>query len=521
MHNKKIRKFLKKPQANSGFTLIELLTGLIMSIFVTGALGFGLYQIMSATGAEKAKATARSEASRAIEFISDELRRAQSIQPDSPTFIASAGQTEILALTVPGLSDRIVYYLENSSGNWQGPQVLYRWGPPLDANGSYTTATWQKEALIDGIDDTTIANTNGLCDAGYNLPASNPNPSGFYACINGTSTAAQIFLTGGIDANIIAGNDSNYTAETKAVARAKNVTVSSAVASPVSPITFRSLDADYVCNTGANIADTSDDEIWKMRTDFDNSRYGSTTTPNETALSSTNRTATNMNKATKWVHEAGRQAQPININSTNDLTIYSIPVESTGCSNPTTKNNEGLPRTKNLSEFTTDTTARHAVTHTIKFKEIVNGRSNDTSYYKTFNGNTASGYNNPNVTTDGRVQVFKNGSKIKENAPISSSNTAPARMYPGYDPDGAGPAPYRASLGEFLQTKGYATYDASTKEYTIKDLDTDERIIAFEVGHTDNGNTVDDGNDGKAAPGFDLQDNIFIMTHKDFEKNHP
>ncbi len=164
MYNKKFKKFLKKNQPNSGFTLTELLTGLFMSIFVTGALGFGLYQIMSATAREKAKTDVRNEASRAVEFISDELRRAQTISPSSSSFTPAAGQTVVLALDIPGQSDSIIYYLEDSSGNWQGPQVLYRWGPPLDSNGNYTENDWQNEALIDGIDDTTVANSSGICD---------------------------------------------------------------------------------------------------------------------------------------------------------------------------------------------------------------------------------------------------------------------------------------------------------------------------------------------------------------------
>lgn len=528
MHNKKIRNLLKKPQPNSGFTLTELLTGLIMSIFVTGALGFGLYQIMSATGAERAKANARTEASRAVEFISDELRRAQSIEPNAnkATGFNSSGKTVVLALNVTGQNSRIVYYLKDKSNsdNWQGPQILYRWGPPLNEKGEYTTGTWQEEALIDGIDDTPITATSNLCDNNYSLTTS--NPSGFYACIKDEtpSTAAEIFLTGGIDANVIAGNDSNYTANTKAVARAKEVTVNAAQAAAVSPISFRSLEADYVCNTGSSQTDTTDDVIWTMRTDFDNSPYGK---PGETVVDSasdhTKRTATNMNKATKWIHEPDRQAQPIDIDSNNDLTIYSLPVESTNCDNPNTGNNEGLSKTKNLSEFITDTPARHRVPHTIKFQPEVNGRANDTTYYKTFNGNTASGYDNPNVTSDGRVQVFKAGSTIDEAlTTIPENNNASAVGYPGYDPDGPGEnsAPYRQSLGEFLQSKGYATcisncnanYNSETpRKYQITDkLKSDERIIAFEVGHTD-----------RTKPGFDLQDNIFVMRHDAFKETHP
>jgi type II secretory pathway pseudopilin PulG len=540
MYNKKIRKILKKPQPNSGFTLVELLAGLIMSIFVTGALGFGLYQIMSATSAEKAKANARSEASRAIEFISDELRRAGNMEANSTnaTGFNSSGKQVILALNVPELNsselvdidgdgnpgklgsdnndstpERIVYYLKSTGlGNWQGPQVLYRYGPPLSAKGKYTENAWQEEALIDGIDNTPIATSN-LCDNGYTLPASNPTPSGFYACINGDSTAAQIFLTGGIDANVIAGNDSNYTAETKAVARAKNVTVASAVAAAASPITFRSLEADYVCNP-------NDSSLWTMRTDFDNSDYDS----------SGNRP--DKNDATKWIHQPGRKAQPIEIKSSADLIINSIPIGANGC---LSKGNATNLVSDPLSTFVgndgiDNQEGKHSVAHIIKFKQEISGRTNDPEYYKTFNGNTTDnpnspGYNNPNVTEDGKVQVFKNGSKIVIGAPIDTDNdVAPARGYEGYKPKKYTNEPPRPTLGEFLKNKGFATCSANCNnadinddEYTINGLKDNERIIAFEVGQDDNGTDED----GKSQTGFDLQDNIFIMSHDAFKGKHP
>ena len=547
MRNKKLKKFLKKNQPNSGFTLTELLTGLIMSIFVTGALGFGLYQIMAATSKETAKTNARQDASRAVEFISDELRRASLIETNATnaTGFNSSGKTVVLALSIPELNsnqtvdndndgdssdaamlgsdnnastpERVVYYLESNSGsNWQGPQVLYRWGPPLNADGEYTQNGWGYEALIDGIDDTSALIASGFCNATGDAltPAS---PTGFYACVS-NQTAAQIFLTGGIDtiANNGTNNDSTYTAQTRAVTRAKNVTVAAPAVVAGTPITFRSLNADYVCNpSGASPT------IWTMRTDFDNSAYSD---PNSgTTLGSTNRTSSNMNQANQWIHEPGRQAQPINISSDNDLTIHSIPLESTNCSST---GNDGVSRNTQLANFLDPDRQGHVVSHTIAFGNVSDRPENSNDpfdiynnpgeFWKTFNGNSG-GHNNPNVTRDGRVQVLKEGTVLRliETNPtrvppdIATLPAGEAPLYPGLDPDGNGPEPARQSLGDFLVSRGYADNNGDGT-YTINDtLGDDERIIAFEVGHID-----------RMQPGFDLQDNVFIIRHEAFDDNY-
>lgn len=491
MYNKKIKKFLKKNQHNSGFTLTELLVGLFMSIFVTGALGFGLYQIMSATAREKAKTDARNEASRAVEFISDELRRASAIEPGIPsgsTFSAAAGQTVVLALEIPGQNDSIIYYLENSSGNWQGPQVLYRWGPPLDGNGQYTDNNWQNEALIDGIDDTTVADSSGICDAGDSLtPAT---PKGFYACVNNNRTAAQIFLTGGIDTDNIAGNDSNYTAQTQAVARAKDVNVNNAEATPNAANTVRSLEADMICNPP--------NESWTMRMDFDTDPYDG-----------------NIDNAVRWIHEEGRQFQPIEI-GLNDLNIYSSPIENPSC---LSIGNPGATAADNLSTLTTN------VSYSIEFQESLGDnppRPDNSNFWKTFNGdNSDNNYNNPNVDPSGKVIVLKNGSVLDPNVTEidTTSTVAAAPLYGGYDYDGDPNTESRPSLGDFLVAKGLAVAEGDS--FVISGLEPDQRIIAFEIGQDDNGFGENDTNgNNEAHPGFDLQDNVIVMRHDVFDDDH-
>lgn len=545
MYKKKLGKLLKKTKPNSGFTLTELLTGLIMSIFVTGALGFGLIQIMSLTRRGTEQTNARNEANRALEFISDEIRRAQTLDDDlsedldnDPTtaetnpavnFPAQAGRNVVLSLNIPEVNnsatlgsdgnanttERIVYYLEAANDTWQGPLVLYRWGPPLDANGNYTNNTWQSEALIDGISAGDPEDCNGTSTA---------NP-GFLACINTDSTSAQIFLTGGVDIDNDGSIDTNgvdkaLTASTQTVARAKVANVNNAMATPEDAIAFRSLEADYTCDP-RDIDAAGNPKTWTMRMDFDNSADG----------------VDGRGSAVKWIHEPGRQPQPININSDNDLTIYALPIEATGCLNADS-GNEGASESQPLGDFVNEdgsnVTDAHAVSHTIKFDVL-----------STFNGDTEAdpentdNRNNPNVDPTGKVVVLKNGSKLKEGATIdTTSERADAPLYLGYDFDGDG-SPDRPSLGRFLFNKGFAVplhssgtaYTNNEQEafknagntdpdggYEIIGLDPKERIVAMEIGKDDNGTTGYDPNgDEEPHPGFDLQDNVILMRHDIFD----
>ncbi len=545
MLGKKIRKLLKKNQPNSGFTLTEVLAGLFMSTFVVGALGFALVQILRTTGSEQAKSNARRETSRAIEFISDEVRRARTIELDAtnanrPTALTGS-QTLVLALDIPEVpAGRVIYYLDTNTANWQGPQVLYRWGPPLDANGNYTNvgtvASWTNEALIDGIDDNVIGASP--CTGGDALtPPIASSPSGFYACVNAAQTSAQLYLTGGIDtiANNGTSNDTSYTAATQVVARAKNATVASSIPTATTPIFFRSLGADFIC-------DSSTGSEWTMRMDFANSPFSDpavdTTVADNSAGADSSRTAANLNSATRWIHDANRKPQPINIDETNDLTIYSVPVTSAGCGSRT--ENELLAENASLDGILQN---NFNLSHTIRFQADVDnrpdGNNSDADFWETFNGNNADpsdagNYNNPNVTADGRVLVLKNGSTIAAGAAIdTTSDQASAPLYEGFDPDGPGGVAPKPTLGEFLAASvddngnSYATLISGSiaggdAVYQVN-LDDDERIIAFEIGQTDNGSDgVDYDGDGDTEqhPGFDVTDNVVLVRSDVFEENH-
>lgn len=494
MKNKEFHKLLKKnkSKSNSGFTLTELLVGLIMSIFVIGALGFGLVTVLQATQRENSKAAARTENSRALDFISDELRRASAIETSETNARtgSNSGQfdvtdkTVVLALNIPevntsatfgsdadaGTTERIIYYLQAASNNWKEPQVLYRWGPPLDANGNYTNGQWGSQALIDGIDDTIVSNP---CPTGTVTPVAPANPTGFYACITGTNTA-QLFLTGQTKAASGLLNESQ-TNDTQVVARARAALANNTQNNSSINWNVEGLGGSFNCQPPST--------AWDMQTDFTND-------------------PTDPTKTTSWQQKPGlpRQAQPLEIDITKPLTITST---ATG-QDPANCLNDPIP-----------------VTHVIDFGDPT-----------TFNGDheTDITANDSTVGSDEAVQFFKKGFNIPN--------------YGGYDVDSDGvyePSEGdQQSLGRFLYDNGlaipvsggdpnditttfrlpttselesYLTSSSLTasEKAQFKTLGDDQRIIGFEMG--DRANTT--------RPGFDLQDNIFIVTSNVFQKKFP
>ena len=340
MKNKELQKLLKKNKSNSGFTLTELLVGLFMSIFVIGALGFGLMTVLRTTQSEGSRTVARNETGRALDFISDELRRAQAIEVNmsssylattdnvsttdinetvAPAFTLPTGGTVRLALQIPGVDQRVIYSVAppETSSPWKGPLVIYRWGPELGANGAYTAtslanpAGWTNEALIDKVDNTNQTQACGGANTTY---------QGFFACvvdddndgvvetettdtntngvidnedIDGKSITAKLYFTG---ETITVSGTSGYSADTQTVARARTAPNNTSEDFESYTMSFKTLDPSFACTTSAD---------WQMRTDFGES-------------------LSNPGSITSWNHQANRQPQPIKT-SGNQLVISSVP----------------------------------------------------------------------------------------------------------------------------------------------------------------------------------------------------
>ena len=561
MKNKEFHKLLKKNRSSSGFTLTELLVGLIMGTIVVGGLGFGLVSLLRNTQTQTAFTGARNESARALDFVSDEVKRAVAIQADATnaTGFSPAGKTVVFALNIPQVNtsatlgsdgdattpERIVYYLQANTGtNWQGPQVLYRYGPPLNTDGSYDTGDWDEEALIDGINDTPLVASAIQCGAGQDT--SPANPTGFYVCIqdddldgvtedgatdtNGDGVvdaddstddtddigiSAQLYLTSGVDIGRRDGSDNKilqtYTANTQVVARAR-------VAPDDNSENFAAYSASLTSFTGQYGVDG----CWKVRSDFGKGRNPSF----DPTLASPHPDA--LEDIYTWIHEDNRQPQPLDIDTTKPFTMVAsafakqdpngagfdkciargnsfkqklVSIDNGG-NNAVYSNVDGdgkdiaagdskVPVNGTEEIHTYD----QKIWHTIEFPQKGDNNSEITQKRDTFNGNETE---NSDVKGDGTVYVFRSDSIVPDVG--------------GYEhPDGNQP-----SLREYLQDPNQ---DGNTGDAFVNadgtflpgKLDSDQRLIAFEIGQDDS--TLN----GNPNPGFDLQDNLFLITSEAFE----
>ena len=197
---------------------------------VIGAAGMGLMNLMRGNSTSTAQADRRAEVNRALEFISDEVRRAETIELDvssipsgnlPPSFDASKEKI-VLALNVPDNlgqdtskpNQKVIYYVKpkpNNDKTWLGPNIIYRYGPPLDTTGgSYTSGTWVDQALIDRVNDQTI--TPNCRSSETAIPA-----KGFAACVDSGQKIAKIYVNGKFSGS----SSDDYNADMQVYARAE------------------------------------------------------------------------------------------------------------------------------------------------------------------------------------------------------------------------------------------------------------------------------------------------------------
>lgn len=263
--NHKLYKFISKKKTSAGYTLTELLIGAAIATVVIGAAGFGLVQMMRTSQKGGEETERRQEISRAYTFISDEIRRAELIEPnaDNAGGFSESGDV-VLALKIPGIDNdgdsttesRVVYYVKNKEDDfddapvWEGPEILYRWGPPLDNSGNYTAGAWSAEAILDELSSTITTPScetgdSGTTDDDWTASAA----PGFAACIDPDNKTAQLFINGNI---VTSGNihDGTYkSADTKTVARANS---DNSTAGGTFPNSIRDLDGWFTCRTPQN-----------------------------------------------------------------------------------------------------------------------------------------------------------------------------------------------------------------------------------------------------------------------------
>lgn len=223
MKTKTLFKTINPTRSSAGYTLIEMLIAASATLLVVGAASVGVVSMIEGNKTAKAEVERRVQVNRALDFISDEVRRATTVGTDASgtDFSTSVDKTVVMVLDIPG-DYQAVYYLKSNSGTeWGGPQVLYRWGPALTGDGSYgakPTSGTPGVALIDHIDDTVVDPPN--CPSGW-LPSPSSSPTGFYACIADNQKMAQLTITTKLNPQSDSDQDS-YTGTTNVFARAGN-----------------------------------------------------------------------------------------------------------------------------------------------------------------------------------------------------------------------------------------------------------------------------------------------------------
>jgi prepilin-type N-terminal cleavage/methylation domain-containing protein len=194
----------------SGFTLIELVLALAIATIFLGLVGSGLVIVTKQDRASAANRSSRYELQRALNFIGSEVQMAQSVDPCPPDFngasTTASGSNNpypVLSLTMPiksGLTEPIIYYVAAppTKSPWSGPLVIYRWGPALNLNGSYSKGgsvasySYYNEVVIDKITANQLA---ANCDAVFTAAIPTVNGQGFSACVEPSGTAVKIAVT--------------------------------------------------------------------------------------------------------------------------------------------------------------------------------------------------------------------------------------------------------------------------------------------------------------------------------------
>jgi type II secretory pathway pseudopilin PulG len=207
---------------SSGFTLVELIVAAMITTIAILIVGAGFISVLNSGKMAEARTARRTELNRAFDFITNEVRQAQSINQTAnivanatttvadivvqsglslsslgsygtpalymeipigkaPALCPAGGPNAGLAPPFPTSYDRVVYDIRTSSQGWLGPRAISRYGRIPKSDGSIDPCSnpIASDVLIDAISPTMSV-----------LPTC-PTPSvlsgaeGFYTCVNG------------------------------------------------------------------------------------------------------------------------------------------------------------------------------------------------------------------------------------------------------------------------------------------------------------------------------------------------
>jgi prepilin-type N-terminal cleavage/methylation domain-containing protein len=207
---------------SAGFTLIELIVATVITTVVILIVGAGFISVLNSSKMAEARTARRIELNRAFDFISNEIRQAQSINrtasmvvnatttvadivlqsglslsslgsygtpalymeipiSKAPTLCPAGGPNAGLAPPSPASYDRVVYDIRTSAQGWLGPRAISRYGRIPKSDGSIDPCSNPigSDVLIDAISPT--MSVSPACPA----PSVLSGAEGFYTCVNG------------------------------------------------------------------------------------------------------------------------------------------------------------------------------------------------------------------------------------------------------------------------------------------------------------------------------------------------
>jgi type II secretory pathway pseudopilin PulG len=209
-----------RDRASAGLTLIELLIATLITTIVILVVWNGFISALNGSQIAEAKTARRVELNRAFDFMTTEIRKAQSINKHGSTVangtttiadvvsssglnLSNLGNYGTLALyleipvdknvpatcpaggpnagSTPPTYDRVVYDIRSSIQQWLGPRSINRYGriPNIDGSIDPCSSPVSNDILIDAISQT--MNVAPTCAS----PGVLSGAEGFYTCVKG------------------------------------------------------------------------------------------------------------------------------------------------------------------------------------------------------------------------------------------------------------------------------------------------------------------------------------------------
>lgn len=272
MKTKKTTSSIFKSKKKSwGYTLTELLIASMLTAIVVNIAGYGVIAMVGSNQKESADSTMMNYTNRALEFISGEIREADSIDRDAYAGLTKAtdfnlpsGATPVLTLNVPGISQPIIYYIDKVENPWLGENAIYRWGPLSEGDDP---SSWESVVVLDLADNTEITadatEIKDLCtpDSDWELTTTDA-VKGFFACVHPSERLAKFAIYSTVD--LPSGRTREYNNNTQAFARrtvadgntggnmadAFEIDGRTLVLKSPANVTFKHLGGDITCGAG-------------------------------------------------------------------------------------------------------------------------------------------------------------------------------------------------------------------------------------------------------------------------------